>query len=533
MSGAYGRNKLNENGKLLLGFAEDNKLALLNTFFCTPKSGVSYTSQRANRSKGQARLDYILTKQADRRLIRCVYVRRPPLEAPESDHNLVYAKVRIPRRSVPNWRKRDITKETPKLADPRRLMTDPNLRFQVANVMVDALPPISDGTCISGIATDMTDVMFSTAAELVPRSKCPRGAQGWCAGHGVEAEMNAAWQQREEARRHLRAEPHSSNFRKAVEMAGKNLRKVRKAAVLSFFWDFVRKLETRNREGKQVGFFKHLKATNLEGKRNGSSAYVKDENGVLLRGVELIRERWVRWFHTLLNAKSPRLDPNIAEGLDQRPESMPLGVQPTMQELTDAIRSLVNGKAVGPDGVSVELFKISLNGDPALRRRLFDIVVRIWRGGEMPQQWKYAIIMVLHKKKDQTECGNYRVISLIGHASKILLKIIARRLSEYCERVGILPEEQSGFRPNHCTTDIIFVICRLQELARKKQIPLYVCFIDLTKAYDSVDRTLLWTVFARFGVPQIMISVIRQIHDGMRACVRLDDRVYSRWFAVE
>ena len=76
--GAYGRDKLNENGKLLLGFVEDNKLALLNTFFCTPKSGVSYTFQSANRSKGQARLDYILTKQADRRLIRCVNVRRPP-----------------------------------------------------------------------------------------------------------------------------------------------------------------------------------------------------------------------------------------------------------------------------------------------------------------------------------------------------------------------------------------------------------------------------------------------------------------------
>ena len=77
--GAYGRRDvLNENGKLLLGFAENNNLALLNTFFCTPKSGVSHTFQSANRSKGQARLDYILTKQSDRRLICCVNVRRPP-----------------------------------------------------------------------------------------------------------------------------------------------------------------------------------------------------------------------------------------------------------------------------------------------------------------------------------------------------------------------------------------------------------------------------------------------------------------------
>ena len=151
----------------------------------------------------------------------------------------------------------------------------------------------------------------------------------------------------------------------------------------------------------------------------------------------------------------------------------------------------------------------------------------------MPQQWKDAIIMVLHKKKDRTECGNYRGISLVAHAGKILLKIIARRLSEYCERVEMLPEEQSGFRPNRSTTDMMFVIRRLQKLARKKRIPLYVCFIDLTKVYDSVDRTLPRIVLARFGVPQNMISVIHQFHDGMRACVRLDDRVCSRWFAVE
>ena len=99
--------------------------------------------------------------------------------------------------------------------------------------------------------------------------------------------------------------------------------------------------------------------------------------------------------------------------------------------------------------------------------------------------------------------------------------------------MGILPEEQSGFLPNRFTTDVLFVIRQLQELARKKRIPLHVCFIDLTKAYDSVDRSLLWIPLARFGVSHNMISVIRQFHDGMRACVRLDDRVCSRWFPVK
>ena len=176
--------------------------------------------------------------------------------------------------------------------------------------------------------------------------------------------MNTAWQRREEARRSLRADPNNSILRKAVKMAGKNLEEIRNAAVLSFLQAHVRKLEARVREGDQAGFYEHLKTMNLEGKQDRSSQFIKDEHGNLLRDVELVHERWVRWFHTLLNTKSSKLDPNIAESLDQWPVNMPLGVQPTMQELTAAIRSLSNGKAVEPDGVPVELFKITLNGDP-------------------------------------------------------------------------------------------------------------------------------------------------------------------------
>ena len=86
------------------------------------------------------------------------------------------------------------------------------------------------------------------------------------------------------------------------------------------------------------------------------------------------------------------------------------------------------------------------------------------------------------------QCGNYRGISLVAHARQVLFKVIAGRLSDYCERENILPEEQQcGFRPQSSTVDTMFVVPRLQELARKKVTPLYLCFMDLTKAYDSVD----------------------------------------------
>ena len=174
-----------------------------------------------------------------------------------------------------------------------------------------------------------------------------------------------------------------------------------------------------------------------------------DVDASLIRGESPvnIRERWVRWFHTLPNAKSPKLDSNIAKIVHQWLENIPIfvEVQSTMQELTDAIRSLANGKkAIGPDGVPVELFKIPLSTlIPPLQRRLLDIVVYIWMGGggccsgNMPYHGT-------PQKKEWTECGNYRGILLVAHASKILLKITARCLNEFSERVGILPGEQSG-----------------------------------------------------------------------------------------
>ena len=105
--------------------------------------------------------------------------------------------------------------------------------------------------------------------------------------------------------------------------------------------------------------------------------------------------------------------------------------------------------------------------------------------------------------------------------------------SAYCEAKGLLLEEQCGFGPDCSTTDMMFVVRRLQGIGRKAGVPLFMCFIDPQKAYDTVGRTLLWQVFTRIGVPSQMIAVIQPFHDRMRACVQRDDGVCSDWFEVE
>ena len=157
------------------------------------------------------------------------------------------------------------------------------------------------------------------------------------------------------------------------------------------------------------------------------------------------------------------------------------------------MKAMSNAKAVGPGGLPAELLKLGLQQDRTILRELHRLTILIWRQGKVPQQWKDAVITVLHKKGDKTECGNYRGISLVSHAGKVLLK----------------------------------------EVARKAGVSLHMCFIDLQKAYDTVDRTLLWQVLTRIRVPPQMMAVIRQFRDGMRACVRPDDGVCSDWFEVE
>ena len=200
-------------------------------------------------------------------------------------------------------------------------------------------------------------------------------------------------------------------------------------------------------------------------------------------------------------------------------------------ETLQAVRAMVNWKALDADFLPVELLKLA---DPTREplSHFHAILVRVWRGEEIPPEWKDATIKVLNKKSDRSDFNNVRGISLVSHAGKVLLKIVANRLSDFCEARQILPAEQCGFRPARSTIDMLFIVRRLQELGRQRKIPLYMCFVDLQKAYDSVDRELLWKVLVRADVPSVMIDVIRQFDDVMRARVRMDDGKLSKWFEV-
>jgi hypothetical protein len=92
-----------------------------------------------------------------------------------------------------------------------------------------------------------------------------------------------------------------------------------------------------------------------------------------------------------------------------------------------------------------------------------------------------------------------------------------------------ISESQCGFVPGRSTMNASFIDRGLSSEYRSRGHELYKCHIDLTKAYDRVDRKLLWKLLERLGVPPKMLASIKGLHDGARGRVRMDGML-SEWF---
>ena len=108
---------------------------------------------------------------------------------------------------------------------------------------------------------------------------------------------------------------------------------------------------------------------------------------------------------------------------------------------------------------------------------------RMWDGEVIPQQLKDASIIRLYKKGyGQLFCDNYRGISLLTIAGKLLARVLPNRLTIYLG-LGLLPESQCCFRSGRGTVDMIFAARQLQENCQEQYEDLFITFIDLTKAF--------------------------------------------------
>ena len=105
------------------------------------------------------------------------------------------------------------------------------------------------------------------------------------------------------------------------------------------------------------------------------------------------------------------------------------------------------------------------------------------------------------------------------------------RLNAHLVQAGLIQESQCGFRKDRGTIDIIFTARQLEEKFQEQNVDLYMTFVDLTKAFNTVSRDGLWKIMAMFGFPPRFIAMVRKFHDGMQARVQ-NDGEYSEPFPV-
>ena len=122
------------------------------------------------------------------------------------------------------------------------------------------------------------------------------------------------------------------------------------------------------------------------------------------------------------------------------------------------------------------------------------------------------------KESNAKECSNYRTITLISHASKVMLKILQARLQQYVNRE--LPDVQAGFRKGRGTRDQIPNIRWIIKKAREFQKNIYFCFIDYAKAFDCVDHNKLWKILKEMRIPDHLTCLLRNLYAGQEATVR-------------
>ena len=314
----------------------------------------------------------------------------------------------------------------------------------------------------------------------------------------------------------LCSDPNSQS--KAEKLRDCKSKLQRKLRVMKNSWLEARVKETQHYADTNNSrkFFESIKAI-YGPSHSGTTPLLSKDGSTRLTDKTAIIKRWAEHFDSVLNRPSV-INSEAIERLTQVPTNHHLDNPPTTKETKAAIEQLSLNKSPGADSIPAEIYSF---GGETLARKLTELFTIFWEAKCLPQEFKDAEIVHLYKNKgDRQVCDNHRGISLLVIAGKLLARILLNRLQDHLSANELIPESQCGFRKNRGTADMIFAARQIQEKCIEQNMALYITFVDLTKAFDTVCRDGLWKIMAKFGCAEKFIHMVRQFHDRMQACVR-------------
>ena len=501
--GRHGVGNENSNGTRLLSLCAQNELCITNTFF-----------QQANRhkttwmhpgSKQWHMIDYVITRRRD---IKEVFHTRAMCGSTVwSDHRLVRSKIAF-KIKAPQHRHRLKPKKKPDLSKLQSPVVRETLAIKLQEGYDAADLPAATATASWDIFKDIT---LKISEEVL----------------GYPTRKHRDWFDENDPLikplLHNLHNLHIDFIEDSTDDAKAELYRAQKREVQTYLrnmqdaWWKDRAMELQSAADRRdfKTFYQSLKA--VHGPIHKASQSVKSKDGILLTEPTKVLDRWAEHFKEVLNQVSD-FDMTVLNELPQYDVEADLDKQPTLEEVQKAIKQLSSGKAAGDDCIPPEIYK---HGGDGIANQLLDIIKQIWQEGEAVQDFRDATVIHLYKNKGERSCcDNHRGISLLCIAGKILMRLILNRLSYHVAKIGLIPESQCGFVQGKSTADSSFALQQLQEKCKLQQQDLYLLFIDLTKAFDTVDREGLWCILEKVGCPRHFVGIIRSFHDNMKATVR-------------
>ena len=289
--------------------------------------------------------------------------------------------------------------------------------------------------------------------------------------------------------------------------------------------------------GRVGDMYKVLRSLGKRGKKAGESHHIT---------VEDFREHFAHITEKRFEEDPEILEAAVEAARDLRGDTwaedanVNLNTTPTPEEIVEAMGE-VRESAPGIDGVRIGYI---MEAEESVKERCVELVRKMFE--EEAEQWDESLkvggMVPLFKKGDREDRNNYRGVVLLAMASRILARVLAKRLAGWAERMGLLDENQAGFRKGRSTADVVQVMGRLQEDVTDCRRRVAAAgeewvedeqpearLLDLRKAYPRVNRPAMWRLLERYGLVGRFLETLRGLHESTSYRVKGREGMSEEW----
>ena len=233
-------------------------------------------------------------------------------------------------------------------------------------------------------------------------------------------------------------------------------------------------------------------------------------------------DAWKDYFQRLTDSNEVKARKSIIQkltALENEPSFNELNFMISEKETSKALNKLKNNKSVGLDLISNEMLKYSQYKMIPWLVKLFN---RILVCNNYPVEWCKGYIVPIFKKGKRDIESNYRGITLFSCLGKLFNSIINNRIEEYVDKNNIIDSRQIGFKKKSRVSDHMFIIKTLIDKYVKGDSKLFTCFVDFSKAFDSVNHTYLMYKLQKYGIKGNIYETLKNMYTirGLKSCVK-------------